>query len=264
MFVKLMLKNMKILKYNYFLLIISFLLFSCNSDDNTATTSEDPKAENKKPLGTSAFDLLSENNYKSLTVEVAYSEGYRPLQQSLNDLKTFLQERVNKPDEIIFVETVILTPFVTSQSISEIKELENEQRNHYTVEGDIAVFIYFTHAKADTDTETSVSLGTAYLNTSIVVYEQTLRDISSSQKTDLYILEETTLQHEFGHLFGLVNIQNDDIHSNHEDNAHRKHCIVQECLMYYESNNRRFFRNRTTIPIFDPLCIEDLQAKGGK
>jgi len=256
---------MQYLHLRFFLVLFSVsILFSCSSDDDSGTSEDNSKAENLKPLGVSASDLLSQNDYTSLTVELAFSSGYRPMQQSIDDFKTFLNSRINKPDGITFIETEITTPLVNTQSLEEIKELEAEQRTQYTVGDDIAVFIYFTHAKADTDTETSVTLGTAYLNTSMVVYEQTLRNISASQNTDLYLLEETTIQHEVGHLFGLVNIQNDDIHTDHEDLAHRKHCIVDNCLMYYESNLKSFFRSRTFVPQLDPLCIEDLQSKGGK
>ncbi len=256
---------MKYTNLKFLIVIFAFaFVLSCSSDDDSDTATDDPKAENLKPLGTSASELLSENNFKSLTIELAYSSGYRPQQQSIDDFKTFLFSRINKPNGITFVETEIITPLTSSQTLDDIKTIESEQRQYYTVEDDIAVFVYFTHAKADTDTETSVTLGTAYLNTSMVVYEQTLRNVSASQNADLYILEETTLQHETGHLFGLVNIQEDDIHSQHEDLAHSKHCFVEDCLMYYESNTRRFFRNRASVPLLDPLCIEDLQAKGGK
>ena len=76
------------------------------------------------------------------------------------------------------------------------------------------------------------------------------------------------MQHEFGHILGLVNIQNDDIHTDHEDIAHNKHCKIEDCLMYFESNIRfqiiTRFSGRKSISVLDPLCIEDLQAKGGK
>ncbi len=257
---------MKILKLNCLFILFSFLiLFSCASDDDSVSDIEDNiRQENLKELGLSASDLLSETTYKSLTIEFLYSSGYRPTQQTLDDFKIFLEERVNKPNGITFIETIMDRPPGGSYTISEIKEIEAEKRTQYTEGDNIAVFIYLTHAKASTDTPTSVTLGTAYYNTSVVIYQQTLNDVSASQNSDLYILEETTLQHEFGHLFGLVNIQGDDIHSNHEDEAHRKHCIVQDCLMYFKSNTKQYFRNRASIPLFDSLCIEDLQAKGGK
>lgn len=252
------------MKLNYFIFLYSFLfLLSCSSDDSNNNTNS-LSAENVKSLGVSAADLLSNNTYSSLTIEFAFAKGFRPSQETIDAFRVFLEERINKPGGIVFVETEIITPFVDTQSISEIREIEAEQRNHYTVEDDIAVFIYFTHAKSEGDTEVTKTLGTAYYNTSLVVYEQTLRDLNISQGYDLFILEETTIQHEFSHLLGLVNLRNDDIHGNHEDTAHGNHCIIEDCLMYYTSNNFSSFRNRNSVPILDPLCIEDLQAKGGK
>jgi len=256
---------MKLFKYHYILILFSLLILaSCSSDDDSDNSSNNPTAENTKPLGVSAGDLLSESTYTSLTVEIAYTVGLRPLQETLDAFKVFLEERLNKPDGIIFIETEIITPLVDTQSIEDIKEIEADQRTQYTIGDEIAVFVYFTHARSSNDTETTKTLGTAYLNTSIVVYEQTLRSLSISQEFDLFILEETTIQHEFGHLFGLVNLRNDDIHENHEDPSHGSHCIVEDCLMYFASNRSQSFRNRSSVPVFDPLCIEDLQAKGGK
>ena len=265
MFVNIQFKNMKILKFKYLFLIISFLFIasSCSSDDDS-DGENNPHAENLKSLGTSAGDILSENIYTSLTVELAFPEGFRPLQETIDTFSIFLEERLNKPDGILFVETEIITPSVSTQTISEIREIEAEQRTQYTVGSDIAVFIYFTNAKSDSDTEISKTLGTAYYNTSMVVFEKTLRSVSTTQGFDLFLLEETTLQHEFGHVLGLVDLRDDDIHEGHEDPLHSNHCIVQNCLMYYESNSTQAFRKISSVPLLDPLCIEDLQAKGGK
>jgi predicted Zn-dependent protease len=255
---------MKFSHYKLLLLLLSFLIISsCKSDDNEDIVN-DPKAENLKELGTSAEDLLSDDIYNSLTVEFVYSNDFRPLQETLDSFRTFLTERINKPGGITFVETVITTPLESSYTISEIKDLEAEKRTKYTVGDKISVFVFFANANSSSDTNTSVTLGSAYLNTSIVVFEKTLRDLSSSQGNDLFILEATTLQHEFGHILGLVNLRNDGIHQNHEDPLHSSHCIVEECLMYFSSTNSRSLRNRSSVPELDPLCIEDLQAKGGK
>lgn len=256
---------MKLSNFKFLIFLFSFLfILSCNKDDDSGDPINDPRSENLKGLGTSAEDLLSDAIYNKLIIEIAYTDGYRPLQETIDSFRLFLEERLNKPGAITFIETEILTPFVESQSIAEIREIEADQRTKYTDGDTIAAFIYFSHANFENDTETTKTLGTAYYNTSLVVFEQTLRDLITNPGFDLLILEATTLQHEFGHLLGLVNLLDDDIHANHEDLAHGNHCIVQECLMYFESNNSQSLRNRSSIPVLDPLCIEDLQAKGGK
>jgi hypothetical protein len=187
---------------------------------------------------------------------------------------TFINARVNKPDGVSFIETIISDqngPF----SISQIRNIENEQRTIYTQGDDIAVYVYFASGNANSDTNTTVTLGTAYQNTSIVIYEKTLQEVTNNVQDDLTRLEATTLHHEFGHIFGLVNIQNDDIHpgDKHEDLDHPKHCIIDDCLMYYQAQSitkdnliSRIKRLKVlqNIPGFDPdFCMEDLQAKGG-
>lgn len=256
---------MKRSNFKILIFIFSFLIiFSCNKDDDSDEIINNPRAENIKALGTSAEDLLSADIYDKLIVEFAYNPGFRPLQETIDTFRQFLEQRLNKPGSILFIETEISTPLVETQSISEIREIEADQRTEYTNDDTIAVFVYFSHANSENDTEISKTLGTAYYNTSLVVYKKTLLDLAAAPNFDLFTLEATTFQHEFGHLLGLVNLVKDDIHENHEDSEHSNHCNVEECLMYFESNNSQSFKNMISVPEFDPLCIEDLQAKGGK
>lgn len=259
-------------KYTLIVLLV-FVAMSCKDDDNGGE--QDPKAENRKALGLSAEDLLSDDTFKSMTVELVYSPAYRPTQETLDAFRIFINERVNKPNGISFIETVIADqngPF----SISQIRNIENEQRTQYTEGDNIAVYVYFASGNSNSDTNTTLTLGSAYQNTSIVIYERTLQEVTDNVQDVLTRLESTTLQHEFGHIFGLVNIQNDDIHpgAEHEDLDHAKHCIVEDCLMFFEAQNitrSRLSRNMERLsrladtPVFDVnLCIQDLRAKGGK
>lgn len=245
-------------------LVLFVLLFSCKSDDS-GNSSNDPHAENLKVLGASAEDLLSSNRYTSITVEFAFANGFRPKDETFTYFRTLLNDRLNKPGGVNFIETVIDTPQDASLTLDEIRNLESTHRTAYTSDENIAVYIYFANGNSSNDTSVSVTLGTAYRNTSIVVFEKTLLDLQASQGSDILVLEATTTHHEFGHILGLVNLSNDDIHpTGHEDTAHANHCVIEDCLMYFESTNFRSLQRRTSIPVFDSLCIADLQAKGGK
>jgi len=243
---------------------LSILFFSCKSDDSGEAIN-DPHAENLKVLGASAEDILSDDIYKSMTVEFAFTGDFKPKEETLNLFRALLSNRLNKPGGINFIQTEISTPLDSSLTLDEIRNLESTHRTAYTTGDNIAVYIYFANGNSNNDTSTSVTLGTAYRNTSIVVFEKTLTELEANQGSDLLVLEATTTQHEFGHILGLVNLSNDDIHpTGHEDTAHSNHCVVENCLMYFESTNFRSLRNKTTVPEFDALCIADLQAKGGK
>ena len=262
---------MKHLRIHFSVLLLVLVAFTaCKSGDDDGGGATDPKAENLKALGTSAEDILSDDIYQSLTIEIVYSDTFRPQEATLNNLRNFLSERVNKPGGVQIVETQIPLPGTAPYVTNEIRDIEDDVRTKYTSGDDIAIFVFFADGNAQTDTETTLTLGTAYRNTSIVIYERTLQEIGASPQTpDRTTLETTTLLHEFGHLLGLVNIQNDDIHTDHEDPLNAKHCVVEECLMYFQTEltreqlNRQM-RNMLDIPVLDPLCVGDLQAKGGK
>jgi hypothetical protein len=254
---------------NFFFVLLLVISFSGCKKDDSEEVIVDPTAENKKALGVSAEDVLSDDIYGSFTVEFVYTPSSKPAEVSINAFRNFLQSRINKPSGIFFVETQIPDQAGAPFDLDEIKDFEEEFRTQYTDGDNIAVYIFFSNGSSSNDTETNVTLGTAYRNTSIVIYENTLRIITESDPVLLPILEQTTMQHELGHILGLVNIQNDDIHTAHEDPSASKHCIVDNCLMYFEATNllksevTRFLR-RGAVPQLDPLCIEDLQAKGGK
>jgi len=260
----------KLLSTNFSILLLIMLAFTACKSDDDGDSGTDPRAENLKALGTSAEDILSDAIYQRLTVEIVYSTGYRPTDATINNLTNFLNARINKSAGIQIVETQIPEPGTAPYVTNEIRDIEDDVRTKYTTGNELAIFVFFADGNAQTDTQTTLTLGTAYRNTSLVIYERTLQEIGASPQTpDLTTLETTTLLHEFGHLLGLVNIQNDDIHTDHEDPAHAKHCIVEECLMYFETQLTREqlaqrLRNMMAVPALDPLCIADLQAKGGK
>ena len=244
-----------------FLLTLLIVVSACKKDDDTAIVDE--RAENLLGLGVSAEDILSDDIYKTLVVEIVYSNGFRPEQETIDNFRTFLNQRVNKPGGIQIVETVIAPPTGAPYTTQEIRDIESEHRTRYTNGDEIAVYVFFANGNASGDTASSVTLGTAYRNTSVVIYQETLQSLD----VDRFLVEITILRHEFGHLFGLVNILNDDIHpSDHEDPDNAKHCIVEDCLMYFASTIPSTLPNPTAadIPMLDPLCLADLQAKGGK
>jgi hypothetical protein len=253
---------MKNIRINLLLCLLVLAVFTaCKSDDSGEATND--RAENLKALGASAEDLLSDDIYTRLVVEIAYSQGFRPKQLTIDSFRNFLNQRLNKPGGITIIESVIDPPTGEPYTVQEIRDIESNVRTRYTNGDEIAVFVFFANGNSTNDTNTSVTLGTAYQNTSMVIYQETLQSLEQ----DLFLMEATTIRHEFGHILGLVDISGDDIHPNgHIDPESSKHCAVEGCLMYFESTIPSTIPNpmKGDIPALDALCIEDLQAKGGK
>ncbi len=247
-------------------LITLVTLQACSDDDETTSAPEmNPNVANQQPLGTSASELLSSDTFTSMRVEIAYPQGFRPQDETIAALRPFLEQRLDKPDGITIVENVITTDEQAPYDINEIVAIEEANRTIFNNEDEIGVWIFFSNGNSENDTDTSVILGTAYRNTSMVVFEKTFMDLESASQTPINrnAIEITTIKHEFGHLFGLVNIGT-PLSSPHEDASNTRHCEVENCLMYFQTVNDVFNNSMMAeLPEFDDLCIADLQANGG-
>ena len=247
------------------IIFLTVIVHSCSKDDTATPTA--PNYENNRPLGTSAEDILSPDDFSSLTIELVYTNSFRPEASSILGFKNFIQGLVNKPGGVQYIERVIPDQGGAPFSIEEIRSIEDANRSVYTQGDNLAVYVFFSNGASESDTNNSVTLGTAYRNTSIVIYQKTLEFITQTDPEVLPILEQTTLNHEMGHLMGLVNIQNDDIHQVHEDPDSNKHCVHEDCLMYYDATGvgRQMLSKWTqlrAVPQLEIQCLQDLQAKG--
>ena len=241
-------------------------MISCDNDDTPSDPNANENLENKQPLGTSANQLLSSDEFTSLRVEIAYPDGFRPTQTTIDLIDEFLEERLNKPDGVTIVENLIEDPSQTPPyDINEIVAIEDEFRTVFNNGDEIGVWMFFSGEESASNGGGSVVLGTAYRNTSVVIYERTFIELANNSQVPINrsLIETSTLRHEFGHILGLVNIGT-PLTSNHEDENNPAHCNVVGCLMFFETVSNVFNNSDfSSIPDFDPLCIADLQANGG-
>lgn len=245
--------------------VLLFGFFGCSADFEKET---DPKAGNNLSLGASANDLLSDAVYKSIIIEVAFAEGFEPSAAALEEIKGFLNDYTHKPGGISIVKTQIELPDNGPYSISDIRELEKKHRSIYNQGDQLAIYILFANGKSDTEENNKVILGTAYRNTSIVLFEQTLRNMSKDAYISKSEITSTTLKHEFGHLFGLVD-NGSPAQSEHMDPESKSHCNVDGCLMVgtveFGKGAVEYIKTRQkSSHVFDSHCHQDMIANGGK
>jgi hypothetical protein len=247
------------------LIILTFVIVSCSKDDPSNDDNGNNKIANQQPTGSSSHDLLSEETYTSLVIELVYVQGHQPTQTAINNFVSFLNSRTHKPGGVTVESRSIPSPGITTYSTQDFVDLENANRTKYNTENQIAVWAYFADGKASGDTNTQVTLGTAYRNTSFIIYEATVQSLSGGlNEPSTAVLESTVIEHEFGHILGLTNF-GAPMQTPHEDTSNSKHCNVESCLMYYAATTGANLMNLGgTIPQLDALCIADLQANGGK
>ena len=248
------------------LLVLLLLLTGCSNDASTGDDGID-KSSNLKALGTSGPELLDDAEFTSMRVEVVYVTGYEPSQATINNLKSFLQQRTHKPEGITILTRAVASSGKAPFSINEIAEIEKDVRTTFNTGDEIAVFIYFADGNHENDTSSKKVVGSAYRNTSMVIYAATVKSISGRVNgPDKVTVESTVIHHEFGHLFGLVNL-GAPLQTAHEDDVSKGHCDVDGCLM---NANVQFgvdlvdMVDDNNIPHFDGKCLLDLQAIGGR
>lgn len=216
----------------------------------------------KRSMGSSAQELLSDQVYKSLVVEIDYMKGYRPRQRTLDNLRNFLETYLNKPKGISIVLHEITSTSSDSLSMKDVAAVEAKNRNRFVQHDKTAIYILFTDGVHPGDK----ILGMAYQNTSAVVYGKAIKKYSSTVgrlKRDE--LETAVLLHEIGHLIGLVN-KGSESQSDHGDPSFHDHCTNKNCLMYHSVETKSLSTTllKGNIPVLDSGCIEDLIANGGK
>lgn len=251
------------------LAMIFALTLSCSKQDasNDITVEGNLVSNNKKATGSSSYDLLAEDTFKSMVVEVVYVQGYEPSTAAINNFVTFLNERVNKSQGITIVKRAIASSGKATFTNEEIIAIEDGNRTKYNTSNQIAVWAFFVDGESSSNTSSGLVLGTAYRNTSFVIYEKTIQGLSDSPfKPSRSLLETTVMEHEFGHILGLTNL-GAKLQSNHEDTEHAKHCNVESCLMYWSAESGSGITNMVsggTAPKLDAQCLADLKANGGK
>lgn len=253
----------------FIIVLMGLSLQSCmdSTGPDESETQPDPYFHNEQP-GHAANDFLADSNFTELVVEIDYMEGYEPNAEALDSLEAFLEQRLNKSTITVQEPTEIEPGNQESYTADEIRELEDQHRDTFTetMEDDrLAAYMIIV----DGEYEESNVLGIAYYNTSNAffgaAYDQTSGGVGQSSR---FKVEATSYRHEFGHLFGLVNIDGSgtEMQNDHQDEENGHHCDNDECLMYYAMESTDLFGQFVgeEIPSLDQNCILDLQANGGK
>lgn len=255
------------------LALLFIVLAGCSKDEGPVEVPIDRSA-NLLATGDSAPDFLTNDDFDALRVQVAYVQGYRPLDESLNNVRDFLLDRTFKTD-IQFEFLPLQSPGEESLSLQEIANLENENRTVYNEGNTLGMYIYFADAPADADMEDDniVTLGAVYRNTSMVIHATTIREVTfRSNFLRVADVETATIGHEFGHLFGLVDLGTPEVNP-HEDPEAPNHCNESDCLMRAQLEfgpgmtsmlEKRTAKGMAAVPALGPECILDLVQAGGR
>lgn len=246
----------------FFLSILILLSVGSCSKKDAVTGLPSINSDNDKAVGASANNLLSAASFTSIKIEMQYMPGYQPDANAVANLVAFFNAVVNKPGGITVVQSAIPPSGKASLSLTDVANIEKSNRTVFNSGSQVGIyFLYADAAYSDPNV-----LGIAYRNTSMCIFGKTVHDYSGGiGQTSRTKLESTVLEHECGHILGLVDIGS-PMQSNHKDAAHGNHCTNSNCLMYYASETTDILGVLITgtVPPLDAACKSDLIANGGK
>jgi hypothetical protein len=242
------------------LLCILFVVSSChkkNKDD--VSNSSATIAPN---------DFLASTKYDKLVIQIQAVSGYELTDQTVTNLVSFLEQRLNKPGGIEVLKNSVASPGKATLTLDDLMALEKTNRTQFSDLGMKTLTAYFFVADGEYSGSTTDSkvLGIAYSSSAMVLFEQSIRSFTGNAgQPSLTTLESTVIEHEFGHILGLVN-DGTNMQTAHQDEPHGKHCNNTNCLMYYDVETSASVTNifGGGIPSLDTNCLNDLKANGGK
>lgn len=240
-------------------LYIGLLFFSCKKDGGNSSGFPPINSGNDKANGASATDFLKADNFKTLVIEIQYMPGMKLNDAAINNAVYFLKTYLNKPNGIKVYQKQIAASGKAKLSVDDAAAIEKANRNMFNNKDTLKTYILVL----DADCSQTGVLGIAYRNTSLCIFEKTIRDNSGGiGQAGRVKVESGVLEHEFGHLLGLVN-NGTSMVASHEANS--KHCNNKNCLMYYEIETTgliSFLDN--AVPQLDANCMNDLKNNGAK
>lgn len=234
-----------------------------NDPDPPGTTPPPTTYDHSRGPGASANDLLAGGVFDRLVVEVQYTAGQAPTAAGLEHLRAFAEARLHKPGGVT-IEVAASPLSIAAQDTytsAEVRQIEASNRTTYTEGSTLALYALFLNGEYEGAPNV---LGIAYNNTSLAIFEETIRAHSGGAlQPSVSAVEGTVLQHELGHLMGLVNTGS-DMQTDHQDESHGHHCDRDDCLMYWAVRTTDFIANLLDgMPDLDEDCLDDLRANGG-
>ena len=238
------------------LLFLGFLLFGCKKDKKN-------QYDNDKAVGESNLDLLTNDTYKAILVEIQYANGYKPTDQTISELTDFINETTHKSKGVIVKTEEVSLGTGSTYSIDEIRDFEDANRVYSSSGDTVAIYSLCLNNDYEGNEGNNKVLGVAYQNTSMALFQKSIHDLSGGfGQPSTWLLESTVINHEFGHILGLVNNHTDMV-NNHQDSANGHHCNNENCLMYWLAETGGFVDNLigvSSVPDIDQNCKNDLSS----
>ena len=102
-----LLKSFRVILSQAWPIFIALIFTACSDDSDSNGVQPINKVLNRQATGSSANNLLSDDTFTSMIIELVYIEGFEPTQQAIDNFTSFLSNRTFKPDGITIEKRAI-------------------------------------------------------------------------------------------------------------------------------------------------------------
>lgn len=147
------------------ILLISCFSLGCSSDETNQNGNDNGGSEAYRTglaVGESAKDLLTENSFSKLSIEIGYMEGFALTSQAQREVENFLAEHLHKSQGVEIIQTEIPSQSKENYSAQDLRAIETESRQLFPAENEIKVWVSIVNGKFENESV----IGLAYQNLS--------------------------------------------------------------------------------------------------
>lgn len=251
---------------------------------NAGCSSDIPQATNSSKLNANENSQVFFSTSQLVNVEVAYEPNAEPFTGNTErgrpfwditeeNIKAIYAERPQTP--LIYVPktleemNAIPAQNKSSWTVDDIVDLAQEYRQGTSSTQNSYFWVVFLKGNYSEDGTINTSVVGVNIDQSsiIAIFKDVVKATDSNPNGAIpKYIEQSTVVHELGHAFGLVN-NGIPMTSEHQDVEHGKHCSNPDCVMNWQNegstNLKKFVQNIITtgnLTLFGSECLDDVHA----
>lgn len=199
------------------------------TNEETKNTSEALNQINDfDPVGSLNHQYLQANPFSKLIIEIDYVNSAPPDQNAVNTFVSTIKQYVNKPNGVSQAGSNSFTSQKETYTSQDLLDLAQKHRSNYSGGNTVTLYVLFVNGSF---AQNSNALGVALNSSMFVIFKDKINQATTALVFASEI-ERAVLNHELGHLLGLVNI-NYKSSINHEDSNNPYHSNNKESVMFW-------------------------------
>lgn len=234
-----------------YLFLALFILVGCGKNPFQSTTTD---------AATQTFNSFSSVGAKtyfskatSVTLEVYYEPGATPFVGTTkfgkpywgileDNIKAIFQYRTSAPTLVIPKDLASMTQLSpqnkSTWTVDDVLNLYEKNHQQNSTETAARFYIYFVNGYAS---DSNAVIAFSINGTPIIAVFKNVITSSGGEIVQKYV-EQSTIVHELGHAFGLVN-NGIPMATPHQDSAHGNHTTNSDCVMYWQNEGKSDLMN---------------------